>query len=236
MSRAKVEVTCQPALSGGATDLAQLGTNLLTLSLQSANEFIKRSSAFWLAALPAVAATPSADCCEIPETGCPPRCVCKIDWEAARGEHLRAAIHVTNRSEHARIFTFSAKPFASGDQAVIAPALTPTTAQLQSGQSVAVTVELTLSDTFQPGASYSTEVLIVGAYEQCVCLTLKVEQECVCHCQVEQGDPPVRVKAHQWYDHFQCSELCSPTRTPGTVVTPVTQVPISTNLTQTKIS
>src|SRR5438105_1314561 len=153
--------------------------------------------------------------CDIPEKDCPPRCVSKMNWKAARGERLNAVIKVTNRSQQARKFTFHAKPFTGEGKELPGPKVTPATAVLQPGESISVTAELTVTEPFQAGAVYESEVVITGSYEQCVCLTLCVDPETVCQCSVEQGDPPVRVRAHQWYDHFQCVELCGPVRTPN---------------------
>ncbi len=205
-------------LALSAVDLAQLGTKFVTLSLDSASELVKQGSAFWLSALSALDLKRPAGCCDIPETECPPRCVCKIEWEAARGEKLTAVIQVTNSGTQARKFTFSAKPFSSAGGDLAAPTVTPGSVLLKPGQSVNVTAELTVTQAFQPGTLYSSEVLILGTYEQCACITLTVKPESVCHCSIEQGDPPLRLRAHQWYDHFQCAEPCGSVRTPGGAV------------------
>jgi hypothetical protein len=77
-----------------------------------------------------------------------------------------------------------------------------------------VEVSATVPDEFVDG-DYVAEVFITGSYEQCVELRLGVvpSQKCPpgkprCFCDVVQGDPPVRIRAHRWYDHFQCTEPC----------------------------
>jgi hypothetical protein len=67
----------------------------------------------------------------------------------------------------------------------------------------------------QAGAQYVAEVRIVGAYEQCVRLVLDVAAKGAVvdcgpsRCEVAAGDLPVRIRAHRWYDHFQCTEPCT---------------------------
>ncbi|PYV63155.1 MAG: hypothetical protein DMG97_38450 [Acidobacteria bacterium] len=195
MSTANMQCTDKNDLASTAADLAELSTRMLTLSLNNAAEFMKQSSAFWMSAFSRFDLSKMGGCrCDIPEKDCPPRCVCKMNWKAARGERLNALIKVTNLSNQARNFVL---------------------VFLQSGESISVKAELTVTELFQVGTVYDSEVVITGAYEQCVCLTLCVDPESVCHCSVEQGDPPVRVRAHQWYDHFQCVEPCGPARTPN---------------------
>jgi hypothetical protein len=216
MSTVNVLCTGKDDFASTAADLAELSTQMLTLSLNNATEFMKRSSAFWMSAFSNLdLSRMGRGCCDIPEKECPPHCVCEVNWKAARGERLNAVIEVTNRSKQARNFTFRPKPFTGGGKELPGPTVTPATAVLQSGESISVRAELPVTEPFQAGVVYKSEVLITGSYEQCVCLTLRVDPETVCHCSVEQGDPPVRIHAHQWYDHFQCAETCGPVRTPN---------------------
>jgi hypothetical protein len=155
-------------------------------------------------------------CCEIPETECPPFCVCEIAWEGTRGEHVKATIGLTNTRTVPQVFTLTATTFHgpdgdTGAAAAVAPAAVP----LQAGQSTTVTVSFTVPEQFTSGATYDAEVLITGLYEQCVMLSLRVRP--VPHCDVQQGEIPTRIRAHRWYEHFQCEELCfEPARGPHT--------------------
>jgi hypothetical protein len=159
-------------------------------------------------ALPA-AGLRRVDRCGIPEVDCPPYCVCQIDWEGGRGERLRAAIRLTNTSREGRHFAFEAGSFQgpSGDTGVV-PALAPTVLTLKPNESGVVSVGVEVGEQFQQGGDYSAEVKIRGLYEQCVRLRLRVRPEQVPHCEVQQGEIPRRIRAHHWYDHFQCEELC----------------------------
>src|SRR5262249_46017024 len=89
--------------------------------------------------------------------------------------------------------------------------LSPASLSLAPGQAGVVRATFTVPRT--PEGDYDAEIVVRGLYEQCVCVTLKVQckktcgDEC-CACEVVQGDPPVRIRAHQWYHHFQCTEPC----------------------------
>lgn len=147
-------------------------------------------------------------CCHIPETECPPRCVCHIRWEAAPGQKQQSTIRVANTGRTARTFHFSAGPFQGPGNPAGFLSVTPASASLQPGQSTVVTAAFTPTSAFQVGETYESEMVIRGAYEQCVCFSLTVVSEHHAHCEVEQADPPLHIKAHHWYDHFQCVEAC----------------------------
>jgi hypothetical protein len=152
-------------------------------------------------------------CCEIPEVDCPPRCVCEITWDASAGEELNCTIRVRNASQSARTFTIEATQFAGpGNPTDIT--VSPTKLDLKPGASGVVSVSYTVPEA-QPQGDYYAEIVITGSYEQCVEILLHVlpKQLCPpgqphCFCEVVQGEPPVRIRAHHWYDHFQCTEPC----------------------------
>jgi len=159
---------------------------------------------------------PTAGRCAVPETGCPPRCVGRLDLRASRKEAAVGTVKVTNTDREARTFAFEAESFRgpSGDTGVKAT-VEPASAQLSPDQSVAVEVVVSPNATFETGTVYQGRLLVRGAYEQCVCLDLQVCAETVPSCEVAQGAIPRHVRAHHWYDHFQCEELCfEPPREP----------------------
>jgi hypothetical protein len=156
--------------------------------------------------------------CAVPETACPPRCVCRLALKAVHGETATGSVTVTNTDRQTRTFELVAETFrgAQGDTGV-KPSVEPTSASLAPGQSVPVKLAVAASNAFAAGAVYESRVLVRGAYEQCVCLELQVEARAVPHCDVAQGAIPTRVRAHRWYDHFQCEELCFEPARPGEV-------------------
>jgi len=133
--------------------------------------------------------------------------VCEIRWEAAAGERLRAVVRVTNTSRDDRNFQFWAKGFQVGNKTVPLT-VSPAAERLKAGGSTSVVAEFTPTHDFQAGQTYTAELLIEGAYEQCVCFQFTPVAEVVARCEVEQGDPPIRLRAHHWYDHFRCAEPC----------------------------
>jgi len=190
-------------------DLLLLGPKLVASFLQTAAQLLGQSSELLVKNMRGFALPGFSGCCDIPETDCPPRCVCELHFEARPGDARTATVRVTNRSPQARNFSFFARPFqtASGPVPVT---VTPANSQLAPNASVVLKVSFTAASAFQLGQIYGAELLIHGAYEQCVCLTCEVPCERTEHCEVEQGDLPKRIRAHQWQDHFQCEEPCFP--------------------------
>ncbi|MDP9106609.1 MAG: hypothetical protein M3N49_11840 [Candidatus Eremiobacteraeota bacterium] len=149
-------------------------------------------------------------CCEIPETECPTRCIGPIEVGAMTGQTVSAVISVVNRSSSPRNFTFSATPFQCGSSSALF-AFTPAALTLAAGASGYTVASLTIPVTFAKG-EYQDEIIVTGAYEQCVGVELEVgcEEMRSAKAEVVQLDAPFRIRAHRWYDHFQCVEPCGP--------------------------
>lgn len=216
------------ACTSEATSLAKVGPRLLSLSVDAFTDLLQGMAGVLGPVLSggAVRCAPMptrptrSDCCAIPETECPPRCVCEITWEAARGESLRCSIRVVNSSVTARTFHLSASKF-TGPSGSGAGTLTvsPKSLQLAGGSSGLVEAAFTVPDQMAAGY-YEAEIEVRGAYEQCLRVLLRVTEKPACgpepppcRCEITQGEPPVRIRAHHWYDHFQCTEPCLPART-----------------------
>lgn len=150
------------------------------------------------------------DCCGVPTQDCPPRCVAEIAWEACPNEPQRAIVNVKNTGQQSRDFAFSAMPLGPAQVDV-----SPSSAALAPGQSVAVTVVVPPNEGFKPGETYTGEVLIRGAYEQCVCLSLKVATPVTATVNVSQGEVPRHISELKWYRHWQCEEPCFTDRLRG---------------------
>lgn len=173
----------------------------------------------------------ASGCCDIPETSCPPRCVCELTLEGARGDTLAGTITVTNTRKTNQVFTLGAKPFHGPEGATTAsPSLSSPSVSLAPGESATIAVKVQAGEAFAAGETYRADVTIAGLYEQCVCVTLRTRTRP--HCDVSQGEIPTHIRAHRWYDHFQCEELCfepvavrPQPSTPGTFTTdtPVAQ-------------
>ena len=186
-SMAVLPLSAMPAVSSAVSSLGS--------AMPSVSSFMPKSSC--------------TCCCEIPETECPPRCVCRMHWSAARGEHVKGTITLTNTAQKAQAFSMQATSFKGpdGDTGVSA-SLAPANVTLNPNQSATIAVDLDVTDKFETGNSYEAEVTLTGQYEQCVELRLTVRPSHSHHCDVRQGNIPTRIRAHRWYHHFQCEEPC----------------------------
>lgn len=147
--------------------------------------------------------------CDIPETECPPYCICHMDWEACEGETVTGTVEVRNTGEKGSSFALTAGSFRSSrNNSGVTPQLNPSTFSLAPGESKTVTVSVAVDGEFHADELYESELKIAGRYEQCVRLSLQVRPQRTPHCEVEHGEIPTRIVAHHWYDHFQCEELC----------------------------
>ena len=143
-------------------------------------------------------------CCEIPETGCPPRCVGGIDWLGMPGDTLHHEIYLTNTGDKKRTFELTPLPFACSDESV---KVTPNKKELAPGESLKAKVSFKIPEAFA-GSHLQTEILLRGAYEQCIVIDLCVKSREESCSDIQQGEVPTQVKAHHWYDHFQCEKPC----------------------------
>lgn len=169
-------------------------------------------------------ASSSNDCCTVPTQDCPPRCVAEIDWEACGDEPQRAVINVKNTGKQARDFSF-----AAGSVGPAKVEVQPTGARLLPGESIAVHVTVPSADGLKAGETYNGELLIRGAYEQCVKLKLRLARPVTATLDVSQGEVPQRITELKWYRHWQCIDSCTP-NTRDTRVPPAPQEPQQTQL------
>lgn len=215
MSHASVKPTSatrQPPLE----EILTSAFKLLAASIDSTRIFMEQAAAL-LPRIPDLSTVRRRDaCCAIPETECPPRCVCEVTWEANPGETPALTVRITNDSKVARVFAVHATPFTGADGSPGTITLVPTSLSLAAGQAGIVDATMTVPKNV-PLGDYEAEIVVRDAYEQCVRVKLEVrcEKKCGeerCTCEVVQGDPPVRIRAHHWYDHFQCTESCFDSR------------------------
>jgi hypothetical protein len=222
MNRVSLKVTPGTDLQSLLQELATLGPKLMfdlgpklvSMTAKTTRDFLASAGELITATLPKIEipAFPK-HCCEIPETECPSCCVCEICWKACPRGTAEANIKVINTGTATRNFTFSATPFSGPGNPATTFHVSPASASLAPNASVNVTAAFTVTSEFQPGGRYEAELRVFGAYEQCVRITLDIEpaaKDCaVEHCEVKAGDLPVRIRAHQWYEHFQCTEPCA---------------------------
>lgn len=136
--------------------------------------------------------------------------VCKsaVQWKIDRGVLAEAAVTLRNGGKAVQSFglesTALVGPAAPGARVVVSP----DSLQLGAGQSGVVRLALQGSAALHPGHTYTAELLIHGFYEQCVEIRAHVEPDASGHVELEQGEAPTRIRAHHWYDHFQCTDSC----------------------------
>ena len=196
--------------------LLGLGVKLMAMSIDNARSLIQQVSNI-LPPMPDVPSLRPRDMCAIPETECPPRCVCEVTWEASPGETPGLTVRVTNASKSARTFNLHATPFLGSGGSPGTMTLSAQSLSLAAGSSGVFNATFTVPNV--PEGEYEAEIVVRGAYEQCVSVRLNVKCEKTSGkergtCEVVQGEPPVRIRAHHWYDHFQCTESCVEHRVP----------------------
>ena len=195
-------------LSRNIDDLALFSEKLIHFSSRQSRSLISRTLDLFDETIVESTKDRFKRSCKIPETNCPPRCVCEFSWEASRGEKGFFTARVTNTGTQQRNFSFSSTPFYGPGNPSDTMVVEPAGVNLKPGESVVVKMSFTVTDQFVPNNRYETEVLIQGAYEQCIKIVLHVESSEVGHCTIEQGETPTRIRAHRWYHHFQCEEPC----------------------------
>lgn len=176
-------------------DLLLLGPRLLKAAASSTVEVLKDTFDY----------SKSCPVCEIPETDCPPHCVCVIDWYGAVGDVLHHKIEVTNTGKEKRTLELVPQNFSCTDKII---SIVPTKKLLAPGESFLAEVTFTIPEGFA-GSDYEADILLKGAYEQCIKLFLEVKSHHDASCHVKQGEIPKVIKAHHWFNHFQCEKPCA---------------------------
>jgi len=215
--------TTQPTLA----EVGKLATNLMIDTLQRAGDLLVKAASLpvTIPSLPTLQLGKSCSCCDIPETQCPNRCVGPILLGAMTGQMVVAGVRIVNDAQETRTFTMSATPFFSGTASATF-AFSPGSLVIPAGSSGFTSASVTIPTDFTKGI-YQAEILATGAYEQCVLVNLQVGCDEMRSATVEivQVEAPFRIRAHHWYDHFQCCEPCGPVHRQGTVGTVVGRQP-----------
>lgn len=209
MSQSHARVFSSPPGERGIDALLGDLPGLLSSAAHQYLSLLRRSSRLVEGLLPSGLLEGANDCCAVPTQDCPPRCVAEICWEACACEPQRATVTVKNTGEQTRNFAFVVGTLGPAKVEV-----SPAQAQLAPGQSVEVEILVPGNQGLKEGESYSGEMLIRGAYEQCVKLALRVAPSSVPRISVEQGELPQRISELKWYRHWQCTEPCESARRP----------------------
>jgi hypothetical protein len=124
------------------------------------------------------------------------------------GQPVTAEIRVINEAAETRTFNVTSTPLHAGP-AVASFAFAPASLTIAPGTSALTAGTLTVPTTF-PKGRYECEILVTGAYEQCVEVALEVGCDDIPRgfCTVVEQERRFRIRAHHWYDHFQCVVPC----------------------------
>lgn len=114
------------------------------------------------------------DCCAIPETTCPPRCVESITWKLGRGSLPSASVVVRNEGTSTRTFAFAATPLMGPGPGAAVITVTPASASLAPGMSTHVSLGLAPTAALVSGQEYHAEFTFTGSWQQCVPITARV--------------------------------------------------------------
>jgi hypothetical protein len=128
------------------------------------------------------------DCCEIPETECPPRIAGQLSWRIGRGATPEATISLRNTGKVARNFTFTATPLIGLNPGAASLSLAAGNTHLAPGQSTTVQVKLLSSKALTACQDYRAEIAIKGAWEQAVEVLCHVLPDSFDSATLEQSD------------------------------------------------
>lgn len=131
-----------------------------------------------------------------------------ITWKAQRGVTAQAQVVLRNMGSGARTFNLSTSPLTGIDADTAKLSLSHTTVELAPRQHQLITVKLEDTGGLHPEQVYETHLLVDGFYEDRLPLSVAIESDATAYVRVTQGDPPTRIRAHQWYHHFQCTVPC----------------------------
>ena len=132
----------------------------------------------------------------------------KLNWSIQRGMEAEAQLVLRNLGEGGHTFHIESTPWVGIDADAAALELSTDALHLSGGERGVVQLRLKNSQSFRPCQTYHCEIVVRGYQEQRVQLSCKVERDPSAHLEIEQGEAPQRVRAHHWYDHFQCTEPC----------------------------
>lgn len=132
-----------------------------------------------------------------------------LRWELERGVAVHGKVTVHNSSKETVTLNFETTPLLGPDAPTEQMTVTPASMRLGAGQSSVVRVSLANTRALSAGQTYEAELLVDTQPTQRVALSLGVLPDPGGYLEVEQGEAPTHLRAHRWYDHFQCTEPCT---------------------------
>lgn len=131
-----------------------------------------------------------------------------IDWKIDRGVVPEAQVALRNAGNAAQNFRIEATPWLGPDGAAASLAISTHTIDLGPAESTMIDLRMLNTQALRPGQEYQCELVVRGFHEQRLAVRCMVHQDPNGYVEVSQGELPTRIRAHHWYDHFQCTEPC----------------------------
>jgi hypothetical protein len=132
-----------------------------------------------------------------------------LHWEIDRGVSPSAKVTLRNTGKTTSTFNVDATTLVGVDAPSARVTVTPSSLRLGADQSSVVRLELVDTASLSPSQTYECDLVVKGFYSQRIAIVTSVLADASCPVLVELGDPPTHVRAHHWYDHFQCTEPCT---------------------------
>jgi hypothetical protein len=133
-----------------------------------------------------------------------------IVWKIERGVTPLAHIALSNPDQTPRNFAFSTTPLVGLDAEGATLVLSSSHVVVDPRGHAVLHVRLQNTAALSPGQDYHAALSIDGLTRERVPITCVIKQDPAAHAEVSQGDFPTHLRAHHWYDHFQCTVPCAP--------------------------
>jgi hypothetical protein len=131
-----------------------------------------------------------------------------IVWEIERGVTPLAHLSLANESKERRVFQLSITPLVGVNAEAAELALSATRIELEPRGHAVLRVQLKDTLALGPSQRYHAALLVDGGKAPRIPITCTIKPDPAAYVEVSQGDLPMRLRAHHWYDHFQCSLPC----------------------------
>jgi hypothetical protein len=169
---------------------------------------------------PSAAKKKDCNCCP-PKEDCPPHCLLIIARSAHPGERILVPFSIRNYCGGPKRYRVGVRPLMDrqGNPAPSQPQLDKTEVNLQQNQAITVVMAIDLSQGYQPGNSYETEIVIREQdINQNICFRLDVES----FIDVPEARPLDEKKYGSHFQSWQSHYYCEPKKQRrDAIITPV---------------
>ncbi len=134
-----------------------------------------------------------------PDCDCPPQCLINITRNANPGEVIVVPFKIKNSLKTAKTYRVGIRPFYDSDGNILPnqPTLNKTTINVQPGQSILIEMKIDLTNGYDAGSSYSTEIVVREKdVNQNICFTLNI----ISNSFIPEATP---LDEQKYFTHFQ---------------------------------